>query len=43
MDIRPSPRYFNIFISTWVLCAAGVVFALPMIHYRIKDHTDDAE
>jgi MFS family permease len=35
--------YFNIFISTWVLCAAGVVFALPMIHYRIKDHTDDAE
>ncbi|KAH0839630.1 major facilitator superfamily domain-containing protein [Lanmaoa asiatica] len=32
--------YMNIFISTWVLCTAGIVFALPMIHYRIKDHTD---
>ncbi|KIJ70444.1 hypothetical protein HYDPIDRAFT_105168 [Hydnomerulius pinastri MD-312] len=31
--------YMNIFISTWVLCAAGMVFALPMIYYRIKDHT----
>jgi len=32
--------YMSIFISTWALCAAGVVCALPMIHYRIKDHTD---
>ncbi|KAG6378422.1 major facilitator superfamily domain-containing protein [Boletus reticuloceps] len=38
-DAVPAP-YINIFISTWVLCAAGVIFALPMIHYRIKDHTD---
>lgn len=30
----------NIFVSTWVLLAAGLVFALPMIHLRVKDHTD---
>jgi len=35
-----SASYMSIFISTWVLCAAGIIFALPMIHYRIKDHTD---
>jgi len=38
-DAAKSP-YMNMFISTWVLCAAGVFCALPMIHYRIKDHTD---
>ncbi|KAF8845640.1 MFS general substrate transporter [Paxillus ammoniavirescens] len=32
--------YMNIFISTWVLCAAGMIFAAPMIYYRLKDHTD---
>lgn len=32
--------YMDMLISTWVLCAAGIVCALPMIHYRIKDHTD---
>ena len=29
----------NIFLSTWVLLVAGLVFALPMIHYRVKEHT----
>ena len=29
----------NIFISTWVLLAAGLVFALPMIYLRVKDTT----
>ena len=29
----------NIFISTWVLLVAGLVFALPMIHSRVKEHT----
>ncbi|TFY66703.1 hypothetical protein EVG20_g4384 [Dentipellis fragilis] len=32
--------YMNIFISTWVLLAAGLLFALPMIYLRVKDHTD---
>ncbi|KAI0038746.1 MFS general substrate transporter [Auriscalpium vulgare] len=32
--------YMNIFISTWVLLVAGLVFALPMIHLRVRDHTE---
>ncbi|KAH7885030.1 major facilitator superfamily domain-containing protein [Phlebopus sp. FC_14] len=32
--------YMNIFISTWALTAAGMIFAFPMIFYRVKDHTD---
>ncbi|KAJ7162543.1 MFS general substrate transporter [Mycena crocata] len=32
--------FMNMFISTWVLCAAGLVFALPMLYLRVKDHTD---
>lgn len=35
-------RFMNIFISTWVLLVAGLVFALPMIHMRVKDTTDEA-
>lgn len=31
--------YFNVFISTWVLLAAGLVFAFPMIYLRVKDST----
>lgn len=30
----------NVFISTWVLLAAGLVFAFPMIYMRVKEHTD---
>ncbi|OJT12892.1 UNC93-like protein [Trametes pubescens] len=33
--------FMNIFISTWVLLVAGLVFALPMIHMRVKDTTDE--
>lgn len=33
-------RYINIFISTWVLLVAGIIFALPMVYFRVKDHTD---
>jgi len=32
--------YMNMFASTWALCAAGLLFALPMIYLRVKDHTD---
>ncbi|KAK7041796.1 hypothetical protein VNI00_009085 [Paramarasmius palmivorus] len=32
--------YMNIYISTWVLLVAGLIFALPMIHMRVKNHTD---
>ena len=30
----------NMFISTWVVLAAGLVFAFPMIYLRVKDHTE---
>ena len=33
--------YLNIFYSTWGLLLGGLVFALPMMHMRIKDHTTD--
>jgi hypothetical protein len=33
-------RYINIFVSTWVLLVAGLVFLLPMIYLRVKEHTD---
>lgn len=33
----------NMFLSTWILLAAGLVFALPMIHLRVKEHTDIAD
>jgi len=32
--------FMNIFISTWVLLIAGLVFTLPMIYIRVKDTTD---
>ncbi|KAL0576883.1 hypothetical protein V5O48_005090 [Marasmius crinis-equi] len=32
--------YMSIFIATWVLLVAGLLFALPMIHLRVKDYTD---
>ncbi|KAF5355793.1 hypothetical protein D9756_004299 [Leucocoprinus leucothites] len=32
--------FMNIFLSTWVLLIAGLVFALPMIHWRVKDQTE---
>jgi hypothetical protein len=30
----------NIFLSTWILLAGGLVFALPMIYLRVRDHTE---
>ncbi|KAF8133206.1 MFS general substrate transporter [Boletus edulis] len=35
--------YINIFLSTWALTAAGMVFAFPMVYYRVRDHTEDEE
>ncbi|KIJ61148.1 hypothetical protein HYDPIDRAFT_42912 [Hydnomerulius pinastri MD-312] len=32
--------YMNIFISTWVLAAFGMMAAFPMIYLRVKDHTE---
>jgi len=32
--------FMNVFISTWVLLGAGLVFAFPMICMRVKEHTD---
>ncbi|KAL0950519.1 hypothetical protein HGRIS_007328 [Hohenbuehelia grisea] len=31
--------FMDIFLSTWILLVAGLLFALPMIHLRVKDHT----
>ncbi|KAG1730558.1 major facilitator superfamily domain-containing protein [Suillus paluster] len=31
--------YMNIFISTWCLVAAGLVFSFPMIYLRVRDTT----
>jgi len=41
-DARKTP-FMNMFISTWVLLVAGLVFALPMIYMRVKEHTDIAD
>jgi MFS family permease len=35
--------FMNVFISTWVLLVAGLVFALPMIYLRVKEQTDMAD
>jgi len=35
--------YMNIFISTWTLLVAGLLFLLPMMYIRVKDHTDIAD
>jgi len=32
--------FMNVFASTWALCVAGLLFALPMIYLRVKEHTD---
>ncbi|KAJ6472643.1 MFS general substrate transporter [Mycena vulgaris] len=32
--------FMNMFVSTWALCAAGLLFALPAIYLRVKDYTD---
>jgi len=32
--------YMNIFLSTWGLTVAGMIFAAPMVYLRVKDHTD---
>ncbi|KAL1753509.1 major facilitator superfamily domain-containing protein [Schizophyllum commune] len=31
--------YMHLFLSEWCLLVAGLVFALPMVHLRVKDHT----
>jgi hypothetical protein len=35
--------YMNIFISTWVILTVGLLFALPMLIARVKEHTDLAD
>ncbi|KAG0698386.1 MFS general substrate transporter [Suillus ampliporus] len=32
--------YMNIFLSTWCLTVAGMIFAAPMVYLRVTDHTD---
>jgi len=38
VDALKAP-YLNVFVSTWVLLAVGLLFLLPMIHIRVQDHT----
>jgi hypothetical protein len=33
----------NMFLSTWILLLSGLVCALPMIHLRVKEHTEIAD
>ena len=33
----------NIFLSTWILLVVGLLFALPMIYWRVKDHTENED
>lgn len=33
----------NIFVSTWALLVGGLVFALPMIFMRVRDHTEPSD
>ncbi|KAF9817447.1 hypothetical protein IEO21_03404 [Rhodonia placenta] len=35
--------YMNIFVSTWALLVGGLVFALPMIFMRVRDHTEPSD
>ena len=35
--------YMNMFLSTWILLLAGLICALPMIHLRVKEHTEIAD
>ncbi|KAG9226027.1 hypothetical protein CCMSSC00406_0008689 [Pleurotus cornucopiae] len=35
--------FMHIFISTWVLLVAGLIFMLPMIYLRVTDHTEEEE
>jgi hypothetical protein len=30
----------NIFLSTWCLTVAGMIFAAPMVYLRVTDHTE---
>lgn len=32
--------YMNIFLSTWGLMVASMIFAAPMVYLRVTDHTD---
>ena len=41
VDVLRVCRYLSIFYSTWGLLLGGLVFALPMMHMRIEDHTTD--
>ena len=34
-------RYMNIFLSTWILLVAGLVFMLPQLSLRITNQTDE--
>ena len=36
-------RFMNMFVSTWVLLVAGLVFALPMIHMRVQDSSREMD
>ncbi|GAA6020406.1 hypothetical protein JCM10207_002097 [Rhodosporidiobolus poonsookiae] len=35
--------YMTELASTWAVCMAALVFAIPVVAFRIKDHTEDVE
>ncbi|TNY24054.1 major facilitator superfamily domain-containing protein [Rhodotorula diobovata] len=40
MDSAMTP-YMNELAATWAVCVAGLLFAAPVVHWRITDHTED--
>ena len=36
-------RFMNIFLSTWALLVAGLLCALPMVHFRVTNTTTGVE
>jgi len=42
MDAVLTP-YMNMFASTWALLVAGLLLALPMIHTRVQNTTEEEE
>ncbi|BGP51384.1 hypothetical protein JCM10450v2_007322 [Rhodotorula kratochvilovae] len=40
MDSALTP-YMHELASTWAVCVAGILFAAPVVHWRIRDQTDE--
>ncbi|KAL9937313.1 hypothetical protein V8E36_003722 [Tilletia maclaganii] len=39
IDVSGKSSYMTLLATTWALCIAGLLLAIPVIHYRITAHT----